>query len=160
MTVRSLGPASPEELATFAQLIDGWVGNEGRHNPLVLGVEHVPEEHRWLVRLKGEEKSVITVWLTLRQRTLHYETYFIPAPEENVEACWEYLLRLNQRLFAMRFAIGPEDAVYLVGQMPLTALDVDELDRLVGSAYAYSEEYFRPAMSIAFASRFSPRRTG
>ena len=46
--------------------------------------------------MKGEEKSFTTVWLTLRQRTLHYETYFMPAPEENVEACYEFLLRLNQ----------------------------------------------------------------
>ncbi len=51
--------------------------------------------------------------LTLRQRTLHYETYFMPAPEENVEALYDYLLRTNTRLYAMRFAIGLEDAVYL-----------------------------------------------
>jgi hypothetical protein len=147
-------PASPEELAEFATLIDDWVAREAAGNALLTSVEYVPDERRWLVRLKGDEKSVVTVWLTLGQRTLHYETYFMPAPEENIEACWEYLLRVNQRLFAMRFAIGPEDAVYLMGQMPLSAVDADELDRLVGSAYSYSEDYFRPAMSIGFASRF------
>ncbi len=105
--------------------------------------------------MRGEEKAVITVWLTLGQRTLQYETYFMPAPEENVAACYEYLLRANTRLFAMRFAIGAEDAVYLVGQMPLSAVDDDELDRIIGSAYAYSEQYFRPAMSIGYASKFA-----
>jgi hypothetical protein len=104
--------------------------------------------------MRGEEKTLITVWLTLRERTLHYETYFMPAPEENLAACYEYLLRANTRLFAMRFAIGPEDAVYLVGQMPLSALDAEELDRIVGSAYAYSEQYFPPAMSIGYASKY------
>ncbi len=94
------------------------------------------------------------MWLTLRQRTLHYESYFMPAPEENVEEVYEYLLRLNTRLFGMRFSVGDEDAVYLTGQMPLSALDEDELDRIVGSAYAYSEQYFRAAMRIGFASRF------
>jgi hypothetical protein len=79
----------------------------------------------------------------------------MPAPEENIAACYEYLLRANTRLFAIRFAIGAEDAVYLVGQMPLSAVDHDELDRIIGSAYAYSEQYFRPAMSIGYASRFS-----
>jgi hypothetical protein len=153
----SIPPATPEELEQFGVLIGRWVSGEAADNPLVAGVEFVPEERRWLVRMRGEEKSVITVWLTLGQRTLHYETYFMPAPEENVEACWEYLLRRNRRLFAMRFAIGAEDAVYLMGQMPLSAVDVDELDRLVGSAYAYSEEYFRPAMAIGFATRFTPR---
>jgi hypothetical protein len=92
--------------------------------------------------------------LTLRERTLHYETYFMPAPEEQVEACYEYLLRTNLRLFAMRFAVGPEDAIYLVGQMPVRAIDEGELDRIVGSAYAYSEQYFATAMSIGYASKF------
>ena len=147
-------PATPEQLRTFGSLIDRWVANEADTNPLVIGVEYVPSERRWLVRMRGEDKATITVWLTLGQRTLHYETYFMPAPEENIEACWEYLLRVNQRLFATRFAIGAEDAVYLVGQLPLSCVDLDQLDRIVGSAYAYSEQYFRPAMTIGFASRF------
>ena len=149
-------PASPDELTAYEAIIDRWANDEAQHNPLVTSVEFVPDERRWLVRMTGEEKKHITVWLTLGQRTLQYETYFMPAPEENIESCWEYLLRVNQRLFAMRFAIGAEDAVYLMGQMPLGAVDDDELDRLVGSAYAYSEQYFRPAMSIGFASRFAP----
>jgi len=104
--------------------------------------------------MAGEEKQTFTVWLTLREYTLHYESYFMPAPEENAERLYEYLLRLNTRLFAMRFAIGLEDAVYLVGQLPVAAVDAEELDRIVGSAYAYSEQWFRPAMRIGFASKF------
>jgi len=122
-------------------------------NPLLTHVEAIPAERRWLVRMRGEDKAVITVWLTLRERTLHYETYFIPAPEENVAACWEYLLRLNARLYAVRFAIGDEDAVYLTGQLPLKAVDTEELDRIVGASYAYTEQYFRSALAIGFASR-------
>ena len=38
--------------------------------------------HRWYLRFKGDEKDFITVWLTLRQRTLHHEAQFMPAPEE------------------------------------------------------------------------------
>ncbi len=104
--------------------------------------------------MRGEEKTLIAVWLTLRERTLHYESYFMPAPEENVETCFEYLLRANARLFATRFAIGPEDAVYLVGQMPLSAVDEAELDRLVGTLYAASEHHFPAAMSIGYESKY------
>ena len=95
-----------------------------------------------------------TIWLTLGQRTLHYETYFMPAPEERHQELYEYLLRRNQRLFAMRFCIGAEDAVYLVGQLPVTAIDEAELDRIVGTTYATVEQYFRPAMRIGYASKF------
>ena len=149
-----VGPATPEELVVFSALIDRWTEAERAVNEVVAAVDHDPELRRWYVRLRGEEKSFTAVWLTLRERTLHYETYFMPAPEENFEALYEYLLRANTRLFGMRFAIGAEDAIYLVGQMPLSAVDEEELDRIVGSSYAYSEQYFRPAMSIGYASRF------
>jgi len=147
-------PASPEQLESFRSLIDEWAAAEARTNALLAHVEWVPEDRRWLVRMRGEDKAVITVWLTLRERTLHYETYFMPAPEEDVERCWEYLLRLNNRLYAMRFAIGAEDAVFLVGQLPLKAVDAAELDRIIGAAYAYTEQYFRAALAIGFGSRF------
>ncbi|HZN16376.1 MAG TPA: YbjN domain-containing protein [Acidimicrobiales bacterium] len=150
-------PATPEELVALGALIDQWAAREAETNPMLLAVDHDPAERRWYVRMKGDEKTTTTVWLTLRQRTLHYETYFMPAPEENVGACYEYLLRANLGLFGMRFAIGIEDAIYLVGQMPLGAIDDDELDRIIGASWAYSERYFRPAMAIGYASVFKPR---
>lgn len=135
-------------------LIEQWAARELAENPVVLAVDRDEELRRWYVRLRGEEKTTTTVWLTLGQRTLRYESYFMPAPEENAEALYEYLLRVNARLYGMCFAIGEEDAVYLLGRMPVSAVDEDELDRIVGSVYAYSEQYFRPAMRIGFASRF------
>ena len=34
-----------------------------------------PDEYRWYVRMRGEEKEFTTVWFTLGQRTLQFETY-------------------------------------------------------------------------------------
>jgi hypothetical protein len=136
-------------------LIEAWAARELAENPMVLAVDRDSELDRWYVRLKGEERATTTVWLTLGQRTLHSESYFMPAPEENAQELYEYLLRVNGRLYGVRFAIGEEDAVYLVGRMPLAAVDEDELDRIVGAIYAYTEQHFRPAMRIGFASRFS-----
>jgi hypothetical protein len=150
------GPAPPEELARLDSLIDGWAARQLTDNPLLDAVDRDSADHRWYLRMKGEDKAFITTWLTLRERTLHYETYLMPAPEENVEALYEYLLRTNTRLYAMRFAVGPEDAIYLVGQLPLSAITDDELDRIIGASYAYSEAYFRPAMTIGFASKYRP----
>jgi hypothetical protein len=148
------GPATPEELAALARVIDSWAEREGQENELFLNAEYHAGDSRWIVRLRGEEKAIIAVWLTLRERTLHYESYFMPAPEENIPACFEYLLRVNARLFAVRFAIGIEDAVFLLGQLPVTTVDEEQLDRIVGSIYAYSEQYFPSAMSIGFESRY------
>jgi hypothetical protein len=147
--------ATPDELTALRGVIDAWAAEALETNPLLTAVDRDRDGDRWYLRMRGEDKAIITVWLTLRERTLHFETYFMPAPEEQQAACYEYLLRINPRLFAWRFSIGGEDAVYLVGQLPVGAIDHDELDRIVGSGYAYSEEYFRPAMRIGYATRFA-----
>ena len=152
----SVAPGSAEELDRLAALIDAWAERQLEESPVVKAVDREPggDVRRWYVRMAGDEKQTFTVWLTLREYTLHYESYFMPGPEENVEALWEYLLRLNMRLFGMRFGIGEEEAVYLVGQMPMRSVDEDELDRIVGSVYAYTEQWFRPCMRIGYASKF------
>ena len=61
----------------------------------------------------------------------------------------------NARLANLRFAIGLEEAVYLMGATSVFNVTDAELDRLIGCAYAYSEAYFRPAMRIGYATRFS-----
>lgn len=139
-------------------LMELWTSRTAVENPVVTNIERDPTCDRWFVRVRGDEKLVTTVWFTVREETLAYETYFMPWPEENVAGVFEYLLRANQRFYGYRFAIGVEDAVYLVGQTPFRALEgddaEDELDRILGAAYAYSEECFRTAMRIGFASKF------
>lgn len=149
-------PATVEELDEIEAAIDAWARRELAENPLVLAVDRSePGLRRWYVRLSGEEKDFTTVWLTLQQRTLQYETYVLPAPEENHAAVYEQLLRRNLRLNGAAFVIGDEDAVYLKGQIPVDTVTDDELDRIVGSLYAYVEQCFRPALRLGFASRFA-----
>lgn len=155
-------PASKEQLDELGTLIRSWAESSKEMNELVLAVDQLPRspsghgggDRRWFIRLAGEEKQVTTIWFHLRERTLHFETQFMPSPEENREQLFEYLLRLNNKLFGVRFSIGDEEAVYLMGQLPWSAVDEDELDRIVGSAYAYTEQYFRPAMRIGYQSKF------
>ena len=156
MSVDGVGlrPASPEELAGHEATIEAWLDEQRAHNPVLVAIDRDPELRRWYVRLRGEERDFVAVWLTLGQYTLHHETYFMPAPEEQAAELYEFLLRRNARMYGMAFAIGGEDAVYLVGHTPLSALDGSELDRIVGSAYTYVERWFRPAMRIGYASKF------
>jgi hypothetical protein len=150
-------PASEAELDALAARIETWLDRQRADNPVVAAVERDEEsgERRWFVRVTGEQKDVFTIWFHLRQRTLHYETYVMPAPEENHAAFYEHLLRRNNRLYGAAFAIGEEDAVFLVGQIGNDAIDDDELDRILGSLYAWVEQFFRPALRIGYASRFS-----
>ncbi len=147
--------ASDRELDEVAAVVEAWAAEQLADNPLVLAVDRGDDDvRRWHVRLQGEEKDFTTVWLTVRQRTLQYETYVMPAPEEDRARFYEHLLRRNTGFNGAAFEIGDEDAVFLRGQLPLDAVSADELDRVVGSLYAYVERCFRPALRIGFASRF------
>ena len=150
-----LPPASEAELADLEARIDEWLDDLRAESPVIVAVDRgEPGERRWYVRLAGEEKDFTTIWLTLRQRALHVEVYVMPAPEENEAQFFEHLLRRNGQTRMLWFTIGAENAVYLVGQVPLAMLDHAALDRVVGSVYLYVEQFFRPALRIGFASRF------
>ncbi|MGD9798838.1 MAG: YbjN domain-containing protein [Acidimicrobiia bacterium] len=149
-------PLTPGELDEVEARIEGWLGRQRVENPVVAHVERdaTPGERRWFVRVRGEQKDVFSIWLHLRQRSLHYETYVMPAPEERAGELYEHLLRRNRKLVGAAFAVGEEDAVFLVGSVDARRVDDDELDRILGSLYQWTEQFFRPAMRIGFASRF------
>ena len=153
--IEELPPASEVELDLLQHQIDEWLETMLAESPVMVAVDRgEPGERRWYVRLAGEEKDFTTIWLTLRQRALHIETYVMPAPEENEAVFYEHLLRRNRQTRLLWFCIGDENAIYLVGQLPLALVDAGAIDRIVGSVYLYVEQFFRPALRIGWASRF------
>jgi hypothetical protein len=143
-------------VSALASQIDGWLADLATANPAIEAVDRGDgDEQRWYVRLRGEEKEHITVWLTLGQRTLRYEAYVMPAPQENVAEVYEMALRRNEKLVGAHFAIGVEDALFLRGELPLAAVCEAEVDRIVGSLYAYVEQCFPALIRLGFASRFA-----
>jgi hypothetical protein len=157
-----LGPAELEEVGA---VIDTWAERELRAGGALVAADRpadgdpITGAPRWYFRMEGDEKDFVTVWLTLRQRTLHHEAQFMPAPETNVEATWEYLLRRNADLMGMAFALGPEDAVYLVGRVPVERVDEGELDRIMGASLAYTDECFPTAMALGYQGMYRRRST-
>lgn len=154
----SLGqPPTEEQLRDRHEAIDRWLYAQLEANPVFDSVER-DGARAWYVRLLGEEKEFIAVWMQLRQRTLHAETYFMPAPAENHAELYAYLLRRNARLRGGSFVIGPEEAVYLYCALENRLVPIDdlpdELDRVIGSIYQWVEQFFQPSLRIGFASRF------
>jgi hypothetical protein len=157
------GVLQPAERDAVCARIDDWAARELAGGDALVAVDRqaggdpITGAPRWYLRLKGEEKEFVTVWLTLRQRTLRHEAQFMPAPETNVEATWGYLLKRNADLIGLSFALGDEDAVYLVGRVPVSRVDDAELDRIVGSSLAYTDECFPTAMSLGYEGRYRRR---
>jgi Putative bacterial sensory transduction regulator len=153
--------ASPEERERCDAAIDAWArARLDEADGALAAADRQPDLGRWYLRLRGDEKDFVTVWLTVRQRTLHHEAQFMPAPETNVAETYEYLLRRNAGLHRMRFALGAEDAVYLVGEVAVASVGPEEIDRIVGSTLQYVDSFFPTAMAIGFAGKYRRRRAG
>jgi hypothetical protein len=136
--------------------ITTWLKSIGERFDEIVAVDQgEPGEHRWYVRMRGEEKEFTTVWFHLGQRTLKYETYVMPAPEENAQELYENVLRRNESLVGAHFSIGIEDAIFLRGELPIRLIDEQELDRIIGTLYAYVEQIFPSIIRIGFRSRFN-----
>lgn len=153
------------EIGAAAGRVDAWIERErsdgGTFGLVAAERQEVTDRtasHRWYLRFRGEEKDYITVWLTLRQRTLHHEAQFMPAPDANRDEVLSYLLRRNAELYGMAFCLGPEDAVYLVGRVPAALVDEDELDRIAGSSIVYVDDHFPTAMTLGHPALYRRRR--
>jgi hypothetical protein len=145
-----------DRLSVLADQIDEWLAQLAAANPAIEAVDREDNDQtRWYVRLRGEEKEHITVWLSLGQRTLRYEAYVMPAPQENAALVYELALRRNEKLVGAHFAIGVEDALFLRGELPVAAITSEEVDRIVGSIYAYAEQSFPALIRLGFASHFT-----
>ena len=142
--------------ATLERRIDEWLATVHHQHPnAVAAVKSPDDDHRWMVRLRGETKEFTTIWLQLGQRTLRYETYVMPYPDENVGEVLELLLRRNERLVGAHYALGAENAIFLMGELLLSTVNDEELDRVIGTLFATVEAQFGGLVQRAFASRFA-----
>lgn len=142
--------------AMLERRIDEWLATVHTQHPNAVAAQRASDEPgRWMVRLRGDVKEFTTIWLRLGQRTLRYETYVMPYPEENSNELFELLLRRNERLVGAHYALGAENAIFLTGELVLSSVDEHELDRIIGTLYATVEAQFNDLVRLGFASRFS-----
>lgn len=170
-------PATDDELDQLEGRIDAWLadwqaaqasspahdepldgssgGSSDDDRPLLLDTQRDEEvARRWYVRLAGETRDVIAIWLTLRQRTLAYETYVLPLPPgDRAAVAYDFALRRNYRTVGAQYAIGPEEGLYLKGELATASVDEDELDRIVGSLWMYVERDFATLLRLCFDAR-------
>lgn len=104
----------------------------------------------FLVKLPGSHKLATMTWLVVGDHSLHVEAFFVRRPDENHEAFYKWLLERNARMYAVAFAVDNLGDVYIVGRLPLSAVNAEELDRILGSVLTYSDEWFDTALELGF----------
>ena len=136
-------------------LVDAHLWGPVREQPSVQHVEYDPELRRWYVRFGCDGRDAATIYFDLHQRTLRYELYFLPSPDDAPRRAelHEWLLRRNHDLYGARFSLGPDGDVYLTGRVALEHLTEQELDRLIGVLFELTERWFQAAVTIAFRPR-------
>jgi Putative bacterial sensory transduction regulator len=136
-------------------LVDAHLWGPVRDQPSVQHVEYDPELRRWYVRFGCDGRDAATIYFDLHQRTLRYELYFLPSPEDPSRRAelHEWLLRRNHDIYGARFSLGADGDVYLTGRVALEHLTEQELDRLIGVLFELTERWFQPAVTIAFRPR-------
>lgn len=108
------------------------------------------DDHSWVVALAGEKKRTIGLFLSVGDRTLVAQAHFMRAPDENVAALYELLLKRHQRSYTLRFSVEDTGDILLVGVVPLLAVTVEEIDTLAGAVLTVADETFNAALRLGF----------
>jgi hypothetical protein len=111
-----------------------------------------PRPGAFLVRLEGQHKLATMTWLVVGEHSLGVESFFCRQPDENHEVFYRFLLERNGRMYGVHFTLDPVGDVYLTGRLPLGALTVADIDRLLGCVLSYSDDNFDTALELGFAS--------
>ncbi len=106
----------------------------------------------FIVELPGTRKLKTNVSLTVGPHALTINAFVARKPDEQAPAVHAWLLEQNRRMYGVAFAIDHHGDIYLTGKVPLTSLNDDELDRLLGAALEYSDGAFNTVLEIGFAS--------
>jgi hypothetical protein len=110
-----------------------------------------PSEHTFLVSLPGQTKLATHCALIVGDHTLSINAFVIRKPDENAGAVHAWCMTKNASMYGIAFATNELGDIYLVGRLPLGAVNEIELDRLLGSVLQYADNSFNPLLELGFA---------
>ena len=119
-------------------------------------VEYDAELRRWYVRFGCDGRDAATIYFDLHQRTLRYELYFLPSPEngdaarraERVPACAAITTCTRRGSRSVPMATSTSPVASRSSTSPST-----ELDRIIGVLFELTERWFQAAVTIAYRPR-------
>ena len=110
-----------------------------------------PTENTFLVSLPGTTKLATHCALIVGDHTLSVNAFVIRKPDENAGDVHAWCMLKNASMYGIAFATNELGDIYLVGRLPLGAVNEIELDRLLGSVLQYADSAFNPLLELGFA---------
>lgn len=115
-------------------------------------IDFEESKNSFLVTLHGEKKLQTHCALVIGDHSLSINAFVIRKPDENEAAVHHWCLTKNATMYGLAFAINSLGDIYLVGRLPLDAVNEKELDRILGAVLEYSDSSFNPLLELGFAS--------
>lgn len=106
----------------------------------------------FVVEMPGEHKLKTTTSLVVGTHSLSINAFVARHPDENREGVFQWLLERNRRMYAVAYAIDQLGDIYVTGRIPLAAVTVEELDRIMGAVLDASDGAFNTLLELGFMS--------
>ncbi len=115
-----------------------------------LSVEEGNRAGELVVVLPGEQKLRTACSLIAGDWDLSLSAFVIRHPDENHERFYRHLLRRNLRIRGIAYAIDGDGDVFVVGRLPLAAVDDAQLDALFGAVLGAADSVFNDLLALGF----------
>ncbi|CAN2170483.1 DR1245-like domain containing protein [Candidatus Nanopelagicaceae bacterium] len=115
-------------------------------------IDYEKTGNSFLVTLPGEKKLQTHCALVVGDHSLSINAFVIRKPDENEAAVHHWCMTKNAAMYGLAFAINELGDIYLVGRLPLDAVNPQELDRILGAVLQYSDSSFNPLLELGFAN--------
>ncbi|CAN2173594.1 T3SC_I_like domain containing protein [Candidatus Nanopelagicaceae bacterium] len=115
-------------------------------------IDYEKSGNTFLITLPGEKKLQTHCALVVGDHSLSINAFVIRKPDENEAAVHHWCMSKNASMYGVAYAINELGDIYLVGRLPLDAVNPQELDRILGSVLQYSDSAFNPLLELGFAN--------
>ncbi|GAB3855903.1 YbjN domain-containing protein [Nocardioides maradonensis] len=109
-------------------------------------------EGQFSFSLPGERKLQTPVRVDIGPHALGIHAFVCRRPDEEFERVYRWLLERNLKMFGVAFALDALGDIYLDARLPLSAVNPEDLDRLLGSVLTYADESFNAILELGFES--------
>lgn len=109
-----------------------------------------PAPGTFVANLPGQRRLKTACWLTLGRQTLAIEAFVMRRPDENADQVHRWLLAHNPKMFAVAWSIDDAGDIYLSGRLPLAAVTVEVVDRILGAVLDYADSAFNTLLELGF----------
>lgn len=100
--------------------------------------------------LPGEKKKATPVRLEVGLHALAVHAFVCRRPDEEFERVYRWMLERNLRMYGVAFAVDRLGDIFLTARLPLSGINADDLDRLLGSLLTYADESFNVLLELGF----------